>query len=346
MKILVLYEELALYLVNGFNVLAQKNNCEILIISKRINAVAPFKFDTIHKNITVKERENFSEQELLNLSKQFRPDLIFLGGWIHKPYLKIVKELKQRTVLAFDNQWRGNLRQVLGCLYFRLTLKKNISHAFVAGQKQAEFAKRLGFDETNITKGLYCCDYVLFNSYANLKTKGGVPFPKRFLYVGRYAKEKGVEDLWTAFIEMQNEQSSDWELWCLGKGDIKPVQHPKIKHFGFLQPSEMAKIIENTGVFVLPSSFEPWGVVVHEYASAAFPILCSDKVGANDMFLSDNINGFVFKAGNIAQLKEKLNKFTHMPDMELRTMAQKSSDLATKLTPDIWAEKLLKILNV
>jgi glycosyltransferase involved in cell wall biosynthesis len=86
-------------------------------------------------------------------------------------------------------------------------------------------------------------------------------------------------------------------------------------------------------------------VVVHEYASAGFPILCSDKVGANDMFLSDNMNGFVFKAGNIAQLKEKLNKFTSMPDKELCTMSQKSFELASKLTPDIWSDKLMKIIK-
>jgi glycosyltransferase involved in cell wall biosynthesis len=346
MKILVLYEELALYLVNGFNVLAQKSNCEILIISKKINAVAPFKFDNVHKNITVKERENFSEEELLNLSKQFKPDFVFLGGWIYKPYLKIVKALKQKTVIAFDNQWRGSLRQVVGSFYFKLTLKKYLSNAFVAGQKQFEFAKHLGFDDAHITKGLYCCDYDLFSSYAKLKIKCEVPFPKRFLYVGRYAKEKGIEDLWAGFIELQEQYPSNWELWCLGKGDISPIHHPKIKHFGFLQPSEMTKIIMDTGVFVLPSSFEPWGVVVHEYASAGFPILCSDKVGANDMFLSDNMNGFVFKAGNIAQLKEKLNKFTSMSDKELCTMAQKSFELASKLTPDIWADKLWKIIKL
>ena len=345
MKILVLYEELALYLIKGFNVLAQKKDCEILIISKKINSVAPFKFDSIHKNITVKEREAFSDDELMNLAKQFKPDLVFLGGWIFKLYLNIVKELQTETVLAFDNQWRGSLRQILGCQYFKLTLKKYISKAFVAGEKQAEFAKHLGFKNEDITKGLYCCDFELFSSYAELKTKPDANIAKRFLFVGRYAKEKGIEDLWSAFIQMQKEHPSNWELWCLGKGDIEPVQHPKIRHFGFLQPSEMTEIIENTGVFVLPSSFEPWGVVVHEYAAAGFPILCSDKVGANDLFLSDNINGFVFKAGNIVQLKEKLNKFTSMPDKDLRAMAVQSFSLASKLTPDIWADKLLKIFS-
>lgn len=342
MKVLVLYEELALYLINGFNVLAGKSNAEVMIISKKINSVAPFKFDNIHKNIKIKERESFSDEQLLSLCEEFNPDLVFLGGWIYKPYLKIVKSLHKKTVIAFDNQWRGDFRQVIGSFYFKFSLKQYISNAFVAGEKQAEFAKHLGFANDKITKGLYCCDFDLFSSFAKLKTASDAKLPKRFLFVGRYAKEKGIEDLWSAFIEMQKEHPCEWELWCLGKGDVVPIQHPKIKHFGFLQPSEMAGIIENTGVFVLPSSFEPWGVVVHEYTSAGFPILVSDQVGANDLFLNDNINGFAFKAGNISQLKEKLNKFTSKPDTELRMMAQKSFELASKLTPQIWADKVLK----
>jgi glycosyltransferase involved in cell wall biosynthesis len=107
----------------------------------------------------------------------------------------------------------------------------------------------------------------------------------------------------------------------------------------------MSEIISQTGVFVLPSLFEPWGVVVHEYASAGFPLLCSDKVGANDSFLMDNHNGFVFNAGNSEQLKKKLNKFTQMPNSDLVSMSQKSFELAKKLTPEIWAERLIKTIS-
>ena len=32
----------------------------------------------------------------------------------------------------------------------------------------------------------------------------------------------------------------------------------------FLQPHDLVKMIDSTGCFVLPSRFEPWGVVVHE----------------------------------------------------------------------------------
>lgn len=346
MKILVLYEELALYLITGFNVLAEKNNCEILIISKRVNSVAPFKFDATHKNISIKEREDFSDEKLLALCNDFKPDVVFLGGWVYKPYLNIVKSLRKKTVLAFDNQWNGSLRQILGCLFFKWTLKKFIAKAFVAGQKQADFAKRLGFEDKDIKKGLYCCDYDLYSSYAKLKTSTDASIPKRFLYVGRYAKEKNVENLWKAFIDLQKEKPNEWELWCLGKGDIIPVKHAGIKHFGFKQPDELSDIIANSGVFVLPSSFEPWGVVVHEYAAAGFPVLCSDKVGAVDLFVKDNINGFIFNAENSEQLKDKLNKFTEMPEAGLKAMAQKSAELASQLTPQIWADKLMNIINL
>ena len=104
-------------------------------------------------------------------------------------------------------------------------------------------------------------------------------FPKRFLYVGRYYDFKGVKTLWDAFIQLQVENPNDWELWCLGNGDLEPLEHPKIKHLGFMQPEDLDKIISETGIFILPSLFEPWGVVVQEYAAAGYPLILSNQIG-------------------------------------------------------------------
>ena len=112
-----------------------------------------------------------------------------------------------------------------------------------------------------------------------------------------------------------------------------------------MQPEEMPGIIADTGVFVLPSLFEPWGVVVHEYASAGFPLLCSDKVGASESFLEQNGNGATFNAGNSEQLKQKLNKFTQMSNADLAGMSRRSFELAKRLTPEIWADRLIKIVS-
>ncbi|MDQ3192093.1 MAG: glycosyltransferase, partial [Bacteroidota bacterium] len=133
----------------------------------------------------------------------------------------------------------------------------------------------------------------------------------------------------------------------LGVGQLKEqeVIHPKIKHFGFIQPSEMQKYIAETGVFILPSHFEPWGVVVHEFAAAGFPLILSKEVGASEQFLKNDQNGFIFNGGNIVELKAAMQKVMNKKDTELIDMGQKSVELAKSITPEKWAKTLSSVLS-
>lgn len=343
----MLYEELAWYFVNCLNVLAKDHHAQILVISKQPNPNAPFQFEYIHPNIVIRDRSQLNEDQLFLLSKKFAPDLVFTGGWSNRSYLSLLKRSKfKNSVIGFDNGWTGSLKQILGSLYFRMFLKPLFHFAFVPGANQTVLAKKIGFDEAHILRGAYSCDFDLFHSfYQNFKKEKKENFPKRFLYVGRYEQEKGLTMLWEAFTEVQDENLNNWELWCLGKGTIDPIQHKNIQHFGFVQAGDMENIIKNTGVFVLPSSFEPWGVVVHEYASAGFPMICSDKVRAAESFLKDGENGFIFSSGNKEQLKNKLKIFMNMPQEKLNLMAEKSSMLAAQITPQTWANTLLKAVT-
>ncbi|MDQ3192354.1 MAG: glycosyltransferase family 4 protein, partial [Bacteroidota bacterium] len=228
------------------------------------------------------------------------------------------------------------------------TITPYFSHAWVPGERQVEFALKLGFAAKRILKGFYSADFNYFHSlYSKNKEQKEKEFPKRFIYVGRYIEHKGIKDLWRAFIELQNEKPSDWELWCLGVGPLKEqeVQHPKIKHFGFVQPSEMKKIIADSGVFVLPSHFEPWGVVVHEFAAAGFPLICSDKVGANSAFLKQGENGFIYHSADVEALKNRLKKMTAQSKEQLLEMGEKSIEKAKLITPEKWALTIIDILS-
>jgi glycosyltransferase involved in cell wall biosynthesis len=140
---------------------------------------------------------------------------------------------------------------------------------------------------------------------------------------------------------LQKEQPNEWELWCLGAGDIKPIEHPKIKHFGFVQPRDLEPILAQTGVFVLPSRFEPWGVVAHEYAASGFPMLLSTAVGAREAFLDEGKNGFMFLPDNVAALKKELKKIVNLSHKELILMSEHSHLLAQKLNPKKWANTVL-----
>ena len=165
------------------------------------------------------------------------------------------------------------------------------------------------------------------------------------IYAGRYYTFKGITDLWDTFISWQNEEPNDWELWCVGTGTEVPVQHPKIKHLGFIQPENFSPVIENGGVFILPSHFEPWGVVLHEFAAASFPLIASDAVGAGTAFIKEADNGFIFKSGDKGELKKILKKISSLKDEDLLKMGAKSREKALSTTPEKWAETLMNTIK-
>lgn len=347
MKILFLYTELAGYFLSCIEALTQKNEVEIHIVKWSVNKEAPFVFNFPEK-VKVHEKNNFPLNELKKLVREISPDLIYCSGWMDKDYIKICKEYKRKipVIVGFDSQWKGTVKQRMAVIASSILIKNHFSHCWVPGQRQIDFGERLGFKKQNIYTGFYSADFSFFNKFylKNHESKKR-NFPKRFIYAGRYYDFKGVKDLWKAFIELQNESPNAWELWCLGTGDIAPVQHPKIKHFGFVQPKEMDKYIAATGVFILPSRVEPWGVVVHEFAAAGFPLICSHEVGAADAFLIEKENGFIFKAKNVEELKSSMHKMISLPDEKLFAMGEKSNILAQQITPDKWANTLMSILN-
>lgn len=347
MRILFLYEELAWYFVNCLNTLADSYNVDVHVICKKPNAVAPFAYNYISPRVKMEYREGKSQEELYAVYTSFAPDLLYLGGWACDEYIRLLKQAKHpNAVIGFDNQWSGSLKQRLGTTYFRTTLKPLFHAAFVPGKRQKEFAKRIGFSDENIALMAYCGDYELFHkSYEADRDEKQKAFPRVLLYVGRYAPEKGIEELWQAFIDVNAKTEPQWELWCLGSGPIQPVKHPQIRHFGFVQPDAMAEIIRQSGVFVLPSTFEPWGVVAHEYAAAGLPMILSDAVGASDVFLRNNENGFLFPAGDTNALSAALKKMMSLSDTELNEMAQKSAELGSEITPQKWSESLLSLIK-
>ncbi len=350
-KILFLYTELAQYFLSCVNHLTNEHkNIEVHIIRWKINSEAPFNLKT-GKNIFLHKRENFDEKKMLAFSKNLGISILICSGWIDKTYLKIAKYFFKKipTVLMFDNKWKGNLKQYLASFLSRFFLLKRFSNVWVVGESQKIYAKKLGFSDENIGIGFYSADvdffYKMFKKNELSKKK---KFPKRFIFVGRYIENKGIFDLWKAFIELQKEYPNDWELWCLGEGEFfdKKIENEKIKHFGFVQKKDIHKFIEKTGVFILPSHFEPWGVVVHEFVSAGFPLLCSEEVGASSCFLENKKNGFYFPAKNINEMKKSMKKIINLSEKEIFKMSEKSVFLSKKINHKKWSNQLLKFLKI
>jgi len=344
MKFIFLYEELAIYFQRCLEALQSEHQVEVHLFRRSVHQDAPFAFE--FNNLHIYNEADYTSDQLQTFIEDLRPDLIYCAGWVNKKYLTVVRKFHKKTitVLGFDNAYNGSIRQRLALVYARFRLTPCFQYVFVPGELQKEFALRMGFSSPQIHTGAYSCDYEFYSTCRTAYFKKKIAeFPRRFIYVGRYTEVKGIENLWDAFEEISNEHSHHWELWCIGTGSIEPRVHEKIKHFGFVQPSDMGKYLAETGVFVLPSSFEPWGVVVHEFAAAGFPLILSDKVGAKESFLKDNYNGYRFESGSKSQLKNCLLEMMNASKDQWIQMSERSAELAKKNTPKIWAEKLFRM---
>jgi glycosyltransferase involved in cell wall biosynthesis len=220
---------------------------------------------------------------------------------------------------------------------------------WVPGIRQREFARLIGFKADQIFTGFYSTDTQKFGEmYAKFREAKRVKFPKRFLCVARYIPQKGLEDLWHAFAELCDEGQHGWELWCAGTGEnfSDRMLHPQIKHLGFVQPKDFHQLVEQCGVFVLPSMFEPWGVVVNEFAAAGLPMVLSKKVGSAGEFLEEGVNGFGFQPGNKKQIREVLCRVMDLESEQLVKMGAESHRIANKYNAESWSETLCVLAGV
>ncbi|PVD52032.1 glycosyl transferase family 1 [Terrimonas sp.] len=348
MRILFLYTELADYTLACLKALKNtKDETEISVVHYPINPEAPFDFDFGETGTFTNIREFKSYNNLKEYVDAFHPEKIVLSGWSNKWYLRICMAYKKRAIciLTMDNHWMGTLKQAFFILVFRIVLISVFKKIWVPGEPQKVYAKKLGFKEQHIISGFYCCDVDFYSDLGNrflaLKEES---FPKRLLCVARYIPAKNYETLWQAFIQWKAETNNDWELWCAGTGEdfSKRIQHPAVRHLGFVQKKDWDDIIAKTGVFILPSSFEPWSVAVHEFAAAGYPLVLSSKVGASSTFLEKG-NGWLFDPFDKRRLISIFREIESLPLESIYVMGAKSIEMAWRITPLSWASALQEV---
>lgn len=348
MKILIFYTEIASYTLSCLQYLrASTEVTDIHLVRYPVNSEAPFDFEAT-QGIKTYSIKDFNRNSLLLLAKDISPDILLVSGWGNKDYLSVAKFFRKKipVVLNMDNHYTGSLKQRILCLVAPFFLKSIFSTVWVPGMPQKMYAQKLGFKEKQIKTGFYSADVAYFNSIYGSQKK--LIFPKRFLTVARYIPAKNLEMLWTAFVQLQSEEGyADWELWCAGAGKDfdKRINHPAIKHLGFVQPGDMETVIQETSFFILPSKFEPWAVAVHEMAAAGFPLLLSRQVGAATTFLQHRENGFIFDAFDLESLKSAMKAAMELSQDEFKKMAKKSNAIAQSISPATWSDTVIKIIS-
>jgi glycosyltransferase involved in cell wall biosynthesis len=95
---------------------------------------------------------------------------------------------------------------------------------------------------------------------------------------------------------------------------------------------------------VLPSLFEPFGLVVNEAMLCGLPVAVSDRVGARFDLVRPGENGYVFPAGDVEALAAILRQF--LPDPEKKVyMGVAAQQRMETWSPQEYVEGMVRAVN-
>ncbi len=161
------------------------------------------------------------------------------------------------------------------------------------------------------------------------------------MFVGRLIPAKGIDTLVQAYELYRRRVSGEpWELHVYGTGPLESLLHGSrgITVHGFVQPEGLPAVLAAAAGFVLPSRFEPWGVVVHEAAAAGAPIVATTACGAAVHLVQDLYNGFLVDPDDVPGLAHAMARLARLP-LEIRQrFGERSALLARQFTPARWAD--------
>lgn len=345
LKVAVLWYTLTGYMNAALRSLASQPGVEIFVADHAGEGKqAPFADEIF---AWMKNRYKFPKDpdkgELLQRLEDFSPDVMLVASWRTPAYRKACERFKGRAVrvVGMDNQWESTLRQWVGVAMAPFYIQPQFEAALVSGERQAEFARKLGFTDDHIWRGLYCGDTEAF-TYPGVRELG--PGPHSFLYAGRMVSDKGIDTLFEGYrLYRAAAESSGQKPWLLRLvGDPGQARFaPGVEYRGFVQPSNLPKVFQAADCFVLPSRWENWGVVIHEAAAASLPVICTTACGASVHLVWDGYNGFLIPRDHPRALAEAMETIASLSPERYREMAAASQNMAQQLKPGRWAEYLL-----
>ena len=134
----------------------------------------------------------------------------------------------------------------------------------------------------------------------------------KFLYVGRVSKEKNLELLTDAFIDIVNAGFHAY-LVIVGDGPYRAEMEERLKGLpvlftGFLSGEGLHRIYASSDIFTFPSTTDTFGNVVLEAQASGLPVIVSDEGGPKELMI-DGETGLVIKADNKETLVNAMTSF-------------------------------------
>lgn len=289
-----------------------------------------FKFSVIYIN---KKQDKFRSNDFLNNNSRYKRIDFFKLGLIKKIFLikKILLNKKKKTVFICGwnkiEYWIAlifsfNSTKIFICdsfenenkifSLFKKIFLSMVDYVIVPGNLHRNFIKSLSSNKKIfVTKSVGIIKPLSKRRFRSQKRK------IKMVYIGRISAEKNLELLFKLI-----KSSSNLSLSIYGRDEenlessLNNKLKNKIKFKGSILNKKIRFEIKKYDLLILPSKFEPWGLVIEEAIYNGIPVISSNKVGCNRDLISTLKVGFVFKNNSLISLKKCINKIKNPSNLK------------------------------
>ena len=157
-----------------------------------------------------------------------------------------------------------------------------------------------------------------------------------FAFVGRIVKDKGINELVTAFDNI-NKKYPNTHLLLVGP--VETIQNPIDEStFRIIEQNEnihsvgmqkdVRPYLKASNAFILPSYREGFGMVLIEAGAMGLPCITTDITGCNEIIVPEE-NGAIIEPQNTGALREEMEKWVSNPDM-VKKMASNARKMVSE----------------
>lgn len=256
-------------------------------------------------------------------------DFIYAQGFSGYQFIKEKQKKSHQVPVAVNFhgfemfQQAPNFNVRLQHQLFRKTVKwmcKNADQVISYGGKITSLVQKLGIPSTKIMESPMGIDDSWF---MHSPSDFNVKLPMKFLFIGRYERRKGIEELSAALKKLLVAFPDQFQFHFIGPiPEEKWIQNKQIIYHGIIrQQKEIQSISSDCDILLCPSYSEGMPTVILEGMASGNAVIATN-VGAIALQITDN--GWLLEKADEHLIFDALKKALELPIADLVKMKEKS----------------------